>query len=60
MTAEILGRGIHDNRRAMLERTHQQGRRGIVDDQRNSEVSSDRGNFADREYGLLRFGNVSA
>ena len=39
---------------------HQQGRGGIIDDQGNSEFSSDRSDLTDRDTASFGFGSVSA
>ena len=47
---------IHDHRRAVIERTHQERRRGVVHDQRDAERAADRGDLGDRERDQLRVG----
>ena len=54
MAAEILGRRIDDDRRAVVERTREQRRGGVVDDQRNAERPADRRHLGDREDGQFR------
>ena len=54
VAAEILGRRIDDDRRAVVERPREQRRGGVVDDQRNAERPADRRHFGDREHGQLR------
>ena len=56
VAADVFGRGIDHDRRAMLERPRDQRRRGVVDDQRHAERAADVGDFADREDVQLRIG----
>ncbi len=56
VAAEILGRGIDDDRRAVIERPGEDRRRGVVHDQRNAEATADRRHFRDREGDQLRIG----
>ena len=56
MAAEIFGRGIDDHRRSVIERPHQQRRRGVVHDERHAERPADRRDLGDGEYNQLRIG----
>ncbi len=56
VAAEILGRGIDDDRRAVIERPGEDRRGGVVHDQRNAEPTADRRHFRDREDDQLRVG----
>src|ERR1700722_7500618 len=56
MAAKIFGRGINDDRRAVIERTRDQRRRRIVDDQRYAKAAPDRGDLGDREHHQFRIG----
>ena len=56
VAAEILGRGIDDDRRAMVERPGQERRGGVVHDQRNAELPADRRDLRDRKDDQLRIG----
>ena len=49
MTAEIFCRGIHDDGRAVLDRPGKNGRRCIIDNERNAERTADCSNFGDRK-----------
>ena len=54
VAAEVFGRGIDDDRRAVIERPGQDRRRGVVHDQRDAEPPSDRRHLRDREDDQLR------
>ena len=54
VAAEIFGRRIDDDRRAVLERPQKERRCGVVDDERDAERPADRGNFRNREDRQLR------
>ena len=56
MAAEIFGRRIDDDRRAVFERPGQDRRGGVVHDQRNAKRTADRRHFRDREGDQLRIG----
>ena len=56
VAAEIFGRRIDDDRRAVLERPGQNWRGGVVHDQRNAERTADRRHLRDREGDQLRIG----
>jgi hypothetical protein len=53
VAAEIFGRGIHHNGGAVIERSHQDRRR-VVDDQQNAKVAADFGNIGNGEHGEFR------
>ena len=56
VAAEIFGRRINDDGRAVIERLGQDRRGGIVHDQRNPERAPDRRDLRDREGDQLRVG----
>src|SRR5262249_15649589 len=64
VSAKIFRRRVHDDGCAVLKRSHEIGRRGVVDDERNAERSAYRrhfGNGKDRQLWIRqRFGIVSA
>ena len=56
MAADEFGRGIDDDRGAVVEGTAQDGRGGIVHDQRNADLPADGRDFRDGEHGELGIG----
>src|SRR3546814_1813467 len=56
VAADVLGRRIDDDVRAVVERTADHRRGGVVDDERHAQLVADGGDFADREDLQLRIG----
>src|SRR3546814_16726658 len=56
MPADVLGRRVDDDVRAMLQRTADDRRGGVVDDERNAQLFGDGRHFADRKDLQLRIG----
>ena len=54
MAAQILGRGIDDDGRTMIQRPAEQRGGGVVHDQRDSELTANGGDLGDREDLELR------
>ena len=54
--ADVLGRRVHHDGGAVVERPADHRRRRVVHDQRHAELAPDRRHLADREYGELRVG----
>ena len=58
MAADIFRAGIDHDCGAMVERTDQERGRSVVDDQRDSELTANRGNFSNRKGLKLRIGQA--
>ena len=56
MPADVLGRGMQHDRRAMVERPAEHRRRRVVHDQRHAELAADLRHLTDREHGQLGVG----
>ncbi len=56
VAADVFGRRIDHDRRAVIERLDGERGGGVVDDERNAERPADRGDFGDREHRELRVG----
>ena len=54
VAADIFGRGMNHDRRAVLERLGQDRRRRVVHNKRDAEIAADLGHLGDREHRKLR------
>jgi hypothetical protein len=56
VAADVLGGGIDHDGRAVIQRAAEQGRGGVVHDQRNAQAAPNSGDLRDGEHGQLGIG----